>query len=156
TTGNDGFFRDLNYPDNLSQYVGAGLKDTWMDARMVRVGTKKGDEAIQRAKVVLEPRLEGIQADLTGQRKKCSGPIEVTMLWRFRSALDPDSVLSEHRTTTTYQASAEHADEAMGNALRHAARKFSEVDAIPGVVSSAYGSALVRSKGSVLEVARPK
>lgn len=156
TMGSDGFFRDLGYPESLTHSVISGFKDSWMDAKMTRTGTQKGDELVQRAKIMLTPKLERLHADLNGQRKKCAGPIEVVMRWQFKSPLDKDSVLFERVTTTTYHASGQQADQALADALRHAARRFSEVEELPDMVRAAYGSGLARSKGSVLELARPK
>lgn len=156
TTGADGFFRDITYPDGLTSSVLSGTRNTWMDAKIARPGTQKGDEMIQRAKLYLEPKLERINADMKGQRKACSGPIEVAIRWQFKSALDKDSVLFERLTTTTYLANNEQADQALGQALQHAARKFSELDAVPDMVQAAYGSGLARSKGSNMDLIRPK
>lgn len=156
TTGSDGLFRDLGYPDALTNALVSGLRNTWVDAKLTRPGTQKGDELIHRAKMLMVPKLERIQADLKGQRRKYSGPIEVAVRWQFMSALDKDSVLFEHFTTTTYQATGEQADQALGQALQHAARKFTEIGGIPEQVSAAYGAGLSRSKGTVMELARPK
>ncbi len=156
TMGSDGFFRELGYPESLTQSLVTGLKDSWMDAKMVRTGTQKGDEMVQRAKVILSPKLERVYADLNGQRKKCYGPIEVVMRWQFKSALDKDSVLFEKVTTTTYHSPGDQADQALSDAIRHAAHRFSEQEELQDIVRAAYGSGLARSKGAVLEIGRPK
>lgn len=44
-------FRDLAQPEILTSAVSSGLRDTWLDARVVRKGTTKGDEALQKAKL---------------------------------------------------------------------------------------------------------
>lgn len=155
TTGTDGFFRDINYPDGLTNSIVSGVRNTWMDAKSARPGTPKGDELIQRAKLQLEPQLERVTADMKGQRKSCSGPIEVAIRWRFKSALDKDSVLFEKQTSTTYLAHNEPADQALSQALQHAARKFSELEEVPAMVQTAYGSGLVRSKGNSMTLVRP-
>lgn len=156
TSGSDGFFRDLGYPEALTQSVISGMKDSWMDAKMVRTGTQKGDEMVQRAKIMLTPRLERVHADLKGQRRRCDGPIEVVMRWQFKSALDKDSVLFERTTTSTYHVAGQQADQALSDAIRHAARRFSEMEELPDMVRAAYGTGLLRSKGSLLEIARPR
>lgn len=155
-TGSGGLFRELTYPDMLTQSVVSGLKDTWMDAKMVRTGTQKGDELVHRAKVVLKPRLERIHAELNGQRKRYDGSIDVTMRWQFTSALNKDSLLFERVTTTTHHATGQQADQALSEAIRHAARRFSELEDLPDMVRAAYGTGLMRSKGSLLELVRPK
>ena len=155
TTGSDGFFRDLTYPEGLTQSVVTGLKASWMDAKTARAGTQKGDEVIQRAKILLVPKVERVHAELKGQRKKCSGPIELAIRWQFMSALDKDSVLFERTTSTTYHATDQQADMALGSAFQHAARKFSELDGVPEQVSAAYGSGLARSKGQLMELKQP-
>ncbi|MBX2973964.1 MAG: hypothetical protein KF797_12745, partial [Flavobacteriales bacterium] len=50
TTGSDGLFRDLGYPDALTNALVSGLRNTWVDAKLTRPGTQKGDELIHRAK----------------------------------------------------------------------------------------------------------
>lgn len=156
STGSDGLFRDLNYADMLAQTVANGLKNTWMDARVVRAGTQKGDEAIQRAKLVLEPQLERVNAQLQGKQHRYSGPIELAVRWRFRSALDKDSVLFERLTTTSFDAAGLRADEALNEALSHAARRFSEIEELPDLVNAAYGAGLARSKGTAMQLVKPK
>ncbi|MBL7953364.1 MAG: trypsin-like peptidase domain-containing protein [Flavobacteriales bacterium] len=156
TTGSDGFFRELGYPESLTHSLVTGLKDSWMDAKMVRPGTQKGDELVQRAKIILSPKLERVHGDLKGQRRKCYGPIEMVMRWQFKSALDKDSVLFEKVTTTTYHAHGEQADQALMEAMRHSARRFSEQGELQDMVRAAYGAGLVRSKGEVLRIVRPK
>lgn len=155
TTDDDGLFRELSYTDMLAQAVASGLKDTWMDTRVVRAGTAKGDETLHRAKLFLEPKLERVSADLKSRRKRYSGPIELVVRWRVLSALDKDSLLFERVLTTTHHALAARADEALGDALRHAARRFSEMPDLPELVGAAQMSGLVRSKGSAMELSRP-
>lgn len=156
TMGNDGFFRELGYPESLTSALVSGLKDSWMDAKMVRTGTQKGDEMVQRAKIILAPKLERVHGDLKGQRKKCFGPLEVVVRWQFKSALDKDSVLFERVTTTTYHAPGVQADQALNDAMRHAARRFTEQEELQDMVRAAYGAGLVRSKGAELQLPRPK
>lgn len=74
TSGTDGYFRDINYPDGLTSSILSGVRNTWMDAKSARPGTPKGDELSQRAKLQLEPQLERVTADMKGQRKGCTGP----------------------------------------------------------------------------------
>ena len=154
--GTDGFFRELAYPEGLNSAVTAGLKDTWMDARVVRTGTTKGDEAVQRAKFLLVPRLTAVTATMTGQRKKCFGPIELVMNWRFLSASNKDSLLFERTTTTTYDSPGDQADQAFTDAMRHAARRLTEDPALQEMVAAAYSHGLARSKGASVALVRPK
>lgn len=153
--GKDGVFQDLSYADGLTSAVTTGLRDTWMDAKTVRMGTTKGDELVQRAKIVLLPELQKVNATLTGQRKKCYGPIEVTMQWKFMSGIAKDSVLFQRTTTTTYYAGGEHADQALSEAVRHAARRLTEDTSLPAEVAAAYGTALSMSKGADMTLTTP-
>jgi len=155
-TGKDGVFQDLNYTDGLSSAVLAGLKDSWMDARSVRSGTTKSEELVQRAKLVLVPEVEKLHATLTGERRKVYGPIELAVRWKFMSGFKGDSILFERRTTTIYDASGDHADQALSDAFRHAARRLVEDPDLPAAVSSAYGTGLALSKGSALDLQKPK
>lgn len=75
--------------------------------------------------------------------------------WRFKSALDKDSVLFEKQTSTTYLARNEQADQVLSQALQHAARKFSELEEVPAMVQTAYSRGLVRSKDISMTLARP-
>ncbi len=154
--GKEGVFQDLSYADGLTSSVTTGLRDTWMDAKTVRIGTTKGDELVQRAKLVLVPELEQVNATLTGQRKKCYGPIDVTMRWKFMNGLSKDSVLFERTTTTTYHAGGEHADQALSDAVKHAARRLTEDEALPDQIAAAYGKALSLSKGADMALTTPK
>jgi S1-C subfamily serine protease len=154
--GNDGVFKDLSYADGLTSSVTTGLRDSWMDAKIVRLGTTKGDELAQRAKIVLVPELQKVNATLSGQRKKCYGPIDVTIQWKFKSGIARDSVLFERTTTTTYHAAGEHADQALADAVKHAARRLTEDETLPALVAAAYGTALSMSKGSDMSLTTPK
>ncbi|MBK6881749.1 MAG: trypsin-like peptidase domain-containing protein [Flavobacteriales bacterium] len=153
--GKDGLFQDLSYVDGLSNGMLGGLRDSWMDARTVRTGTTKGDEMVQRAKLILVPEVERIHATLTGERRKVFGPIELTMRWKFMAHSTSDSVLFERRTTTTYDVPGDQADQALSDALRHAARRLLEDPELPSAVATAYGAGLALSKGSTIELRTP-
>ena len=155
TTGTDGFFRDLAYPETVTHSAIAGLSDSWMDAKMARPGTQKGDELVHRAKIVLAPTIERLYSDLKCQRRRCYGPVDLTVRWQLKSPLDKDSVLFERTTSTTYQSTGQFADQILNDALRHAARRFSEQEELPEVVQAAYGAGLARSKGAAMEIKRP-
>lgn len=155
TTGADGFYRDLSYPETITHSAIAGLSESWMDAKMARLGTQKGDELVQRAKIVLAPKIERVYSDLRCQRRRCYGPVDLTVRWQLKSPLDKDSVLYERSTTTTHLATGQFADQILNDAFRHAARRFSEQEELPEIVQGAYGAGLARSKGNVVEIRRP-
>jgi len=154
-TDREGAFRSLTYPENLTGDVVSGMKDTWMDGKSVRKGTTKGDEVIQRAKLYLRPDVKRINATLSGSMAHCYGPVELEVSWRFMPSGGGSEPLYERTTTTTYFASNTDTDNALADAIRHAARMLSEDHELPEQVAAIYGSGLQRSKGDTVTLARP-
>jgi S1-C subfamily serine protease len=152
-TGNP--MRDLEYGDMLNSAVVAGLKDTWLQARSVKMGTTKGDEAIQRAKLHLRPRIDAVQASFTGKKNRCSGPLRITGEWRFVSALKKDSVLFSLPLDVTYHALNAHIADVFSDALRAAARQLAGSPDLDTRVSAAFDAGLKLSKGASMVLSPP-
>lgn len=154
-TDRDGAFRSLAYPENFANDVVGGMKDTWMDAKSVRKGTTKGDEVIARAKFHLRPVIRRVTATLSGSKAHCYGPVEVEMGWRFLPGKGSDEPLYERTTTTTYFASNSTTENALADAIRHAARMLAEDREVPERVATIYGSGIQLAKGDSLSLAKP-
>ncbi|MCU0318705.1 MAG: trypsin-like peptidase domain-containing protein [Flavobacteriales bacterium] len=148
--------KSLNYGDQLTSSLTAGARDTWMDMKTVRKGTTKGDEAIQRAKFFLYPTLENVTMDVTESKERLTGTIDLTVNWRFFSALDPDKILLEERSTVTHFANKERAEEILGSALAVASRTLAENSELPARLEALYGAGLVASKGNEVVIGTPK
>lgn len=154
-TDRNGGFRSLTYPENFTSDVVGGMKDTWMDGRSVHKGTTKGDETIQRAKLYLRPDVKRINATLTGSRSHCYGPVELEVLWSFLPSGGGAEPLYERTTTTTYFAANTNSDNALADAIRHAARMLAEDHELPERVAAIYGSGLQQARGDSLLLPKP-
>jgi len=148
-------FNELEQPDILASAVATGLRGSWLEARVTRMGTSKGDESVQKAKIHLKPKLRSLRATLTGERSHCYGPVEVELEWRFYSSLRMDSVLFSIPQTTTYHASGERASDVIGSAMAHSARLLPEESGLAERMSEHYGSGLALSKGGEVSMAKP-
>lgn len=153
--GRDGAFRSLTYPENFTTEVVNGMKETWMDGKSVRKGTTKGDEVIQRAKLYLRPDIKRISATLSGSKSRCYGPVELEVAWQFMPHVAGTEPLFVRTTTTTWFASNSTADNALSEAIRHAARMLTESPGLPEQIAAVYGSGLQQSKGEPLFLAKP-
>jgi S1-C subfamily serine protease len=147
--------RALQYPDDLARSVVNGLKGSWMDALHARQRTQKGDEAIRRAKMYLVARVTGMRATLTGDERRCNGPVELDVEWKLFGSSN-DSVLYTRTNTVVYHALQERPADLLNGALELAAVRLSEVQVLPEVVARSYGSGLTAAKGSAYTLVRPK
>ena len=154
-TDRSGGFRSLTYPENFTSDIVSGMKETWMDGKSVRKGTTKGDEVIQRAKLYLQPDIKRINATLTGTRSHCYGPVELEVLWRFLPSSGGTEALYERTTTSTYYASNTDSDNALADAIRHAAHMLAEDHELPERIAAIYGSGLQLAKGDSLLFSKP-
>lgn len=152
----DSPFRDLERSDMLTSAVTNGLRNTWLDTRVARPGTTKGDEALQKAKMYLWPEIGSMQFVLTGDRTHCYGPVMMELDWRVMSSTKKDSVLFTIPQQTTWFASGERPIDVVQAAMTHAARVFAHEPALPGLMAQHYGSGLALSKGSTVELHTPK
>ncbi len=148
-------FRDLLQPEILSGAVTSGLRDTWLDSKMARIGTSKGDETVQRAKMHMQPSIRSVQVDLRGERTSIYGPVELEMDWKIMSALAKDSVLLNIPQKTTYYANGDRVGDVINAAVTHAARLFAEHEGLQDQLAGFYGSGLALSKGSEVQMSAP-
>ncbi len=148
-------FRDLSQPELLGSSVANGLRNSWLDARVVRQGTTKGDEAVQKAKMYLRPAIRSFKAELQGERNKCYGPVVLEMDWNILSALAIDSTLVSVPQRTTYHAKGERPIDVVNLAITHAARLFVEEEGLQERLMGHYGSSIALSKGGEVSIAVP-
>lgn len=148
-------FRDLTQPEMLTSAVSSGLRDSWVDARVVRMGTTKGDEALQKAKMYLRPNVRSLKADLSGERLKCYGPVVLEMDWKVMSALGKDSVLVSIPQRSTYYANGDNPAHVVNAAITHAARLFAEEEGLQAQLGAHYGTSIALSKGGEVVLSTP-
>jgi hypothetical protein len=150
----DPIFKELGYADPLGSAIVAGLKDSWMTTRLVRLGTTKGDEAIRGAKVYLRPVISQVKADLMGKLSNCSGTVDLAIDWRFHSSHN-DSLLFSTATTTKYSVSAGRGYEVLNDAVSHAARILLEDDSLSEKLAGVRSAGMAIAKGEQIELKRP-
>lgn len=147
---------ELLRPEQLTYAVTDALKQSWMDAVQARLGSSKGDEAIARAKIHLQPRITGVRAALDGGRQSWSGTLVLDVAWRFMASDPADSMLFELDRSYTYHALDESASGLLSAALRHGAMQLGAEEGLAERVAAIYGAALQRSKGAGIELVKPK
>lgn len=155
TLDKDRIFQDLKYNDQLANYVVNGMRGTWMDAHTVRIGTTKGDEAIRKAKVYLEPEITNIDTDLSRKGRLMDGPFAMDVEWKFYNGAKKDSVIMTRSTHTTYNAYGVRGVDLLGEALGQAARLLSEDTTLIGAVTANYGTAIIATKGDEIVLVKP-
>lgn len=148
-------FRDLLQPETLSGAITGGLRHTWLDCRPARIGTSKGDEIVQRAKMHMQTSIRSVQADLRGERTSSYGPVVLEMDWKIMSALAKDSVLLTIPQKTTYYANGDRVGDVISAAVTHAALLFAEHEGLQEQLSEFYGSGMALSKGSAVQINAP-
>lgn len=146
---------DLRWPESATSAIIQGMADTYVAAHSVRLGTAKGDEDAQRAKVVLRPLLKGLDMQLKEVGKRAYGNAHVDMDWRFYSGIDKDSVLFTISKATDWPVNGSYAREVFGEAMKDAARQLLDDDSLYSRIAAVHASGLLRSKGDVLRLARP-
>ncbi len=151
----DDIFRELNYGDPLSNAIVSGLKGSWIDSRMVRLNTTKGDETIRKSKIHLVPEIHSIKADLHGNTQNCTGTVDMAIVWKFMSGTITDSLLFSLNTVTKYQVNGSRTYDILTDAMIHAARSMAEDESLHAKVAAAYGAELALSKGQVVSLMAP-
>ena len=147
---------DLAYPEQLTSDIIGALRNSFANARSARKGTQKGDEAIRRAKVYLQPVLNDVQVDLEEYNRSVFGKVEVDMEWRFLSGIDTDSVLFSLERRTSWPAFMEPGRNALNSAIRDAALQMMGEEGLQDQLERVFNDGLIRSKGSQVEVVKPK
>ncbi|MCB0769286.1 MAG: trypsin-like peptidase domain-containing protein, partial [Flavobacteriales bacterium] len=148
-------FRDLLNGDQLLYSVSNGLKNTWMDSRTVRMGTTKGDEAIQRAKLLMRPTIKTVDATLKGDKRRCSGPVVLEMDWEFFNGTEYTTPVFTRSTRTTYHAMGTPNSQVLDDAVSQAARLLAEDLTLADDIAANYGAGLLATKGELLSVKAP-
>ncbi len=146
---------ELEYPDQFTSSILSGMRETYLDARTVRLATQKGDEAVRAAKVYLKPVVKSVDIQLTDLEKRMYGNVEMDIEWRFMSGVDKDSVLFTFDRHTRYPVFAEPPMEVLGNAAKDAARRLVDEDGLRERLAKVRDSGLARSKGSVVQLTTP-
>lgn len=147
---------DLEYPDQVTSSFMSAMRDTYVNAQSVRLATQKGDEAIRRSKVYLKPVLRSIDMQLTELDKRVYGTVDMNVEWKFMSGIDKDSVLFSYDKRTRYPVFAEIARDVFGAAAKDAARQLIDEEGLREKLGKSFDYGLTRSKGSVVQLAKPK
>jgi S1-C subfamily serine protease len=156
TMDKDGVFKDLNYPETFTAAITSGLKDSWMETRTVRLGTTKGDEAVQRSKIYMRPEIKKVTADLKGRKENCNGEVTMEIDWKFLSGTAKDSLLFSQATNNSYTVSSANVRDVLTNAMTHFARLLLEDPTLHERIGKAYGTGLLLSKGKEMTITRPQ
>lgn len=146
---------DLAYPEMVTSSIVRGFADSFVDAHSVRPGTPKGDEAVQRAKVLLKPVIKRIDLDLDEVDDRAYGSVTLDMEWRFLSGIDKDSVLFTITRSTTAPVFALSPRDVLATGLQDAARRMLEEEGLYERLNAAHSAGLMRSKGAGLSLSAP-
>ena len=146
---------DLRYPESATAAILRGMNNTNVSAHSVRLGTQKGDEDAQRAKLVLRPLLKKVDMQLTESDSRAYGNVHLEFDWRFYSGIDKDSVLFTISKATDWPVYGARPRDVFTDALQDAARQLLDEEGLYDRISAVYSSGLVRSKGENLKLATP-
>ena len=146
---------DLRYPEAATSAILRGMGNTYVSAHGIRLGTAKGDEEAQRAKVVLRPKLTALGMQLSETDRRAYGKVHVGMDWRFYSGIAKDSLLFTISKATDWPVNGAPTRDVFTDALQDAARQLMDEDGLYDRISGVYAKGLVRSKGDVLKLATP-
>jgi S1-C subfamily serine protease len=149
-------FSDLEYPDQITSNFISGLKGTYVNVQSVRLSTQKGDESVRRSKVYLKPVLRSIDAQLTELDKRAYGTVDTYIEWKFMSGIDKDSVLFSYDKKTRYPVFAENVRDVLASAAKDAARQLLDEPDLRERLSKSFDIGLTRSKGSIVQLSKPK
>lgn len=143
---------DLRYPETATSALVQGMAHTYMDAMAVRLGTQKGNEAMQRAKVMLRPKLKGLDMQLTEVRNLVYGTVHMDMDWCFYSGIDADSLLFTVNKGTDRPVNGVSARNALSDTFKDASRRLLDEDSLYDRLAAVHAAGLVRSKGDVIKL----
>ena len=146
---------DLGYPEQLTSDILTALRSSFANAVLARKGTQRGDEAIRRAKIFLQPVINDLHMDLAEYKEAVYGTVELDMEWRFLSGVDTDSVLFTLNGHTSWPAFMEPGRSVLNAAIRGAAHQMIEEEGLQERLSKIFSEGLVRSKGSQVEIVKP-
>lgn len=146
---------DLRYPQTATSAILRGMDGSFLAARNVRLGTPKGDEDAQRAKVVLRPLLKSLDMQLEEKNHKAYGTVHMQMDWRFFSGIDKDSLLFTVSKATDWPVYGASKRDVLTDALQDAARRLMDDEELNERVAAVHKAGLVRSKGDNLKLPAP-
>ena len=146
---------DLRYPETATSAMLQGMARTFVDAHGVRMGTQKGDEAVQRAKVVLRPLLNNLDMQIEEKDHRAYGAVRLDMEWRFFSGVDKDSLLFTISKSTEWPVYGSYPREVFGEALKDAARQLLDEEGLYERLAGIRAEGLLRSKGETIKLASP-
>lgn len=146
---------DLRYSQSTTSAIAQGLGRGALNVREVRLGTAKGDEDAQRAKVVLRPVLKGLDMQLEELSDRTYGAVHVDMDWRFYSGIDKDSLLFTISKATEWPVYAASKRDVFTGALQDAARQLLDEDGLHDRIAAVQAAGLLRSKGADLQLKIP-
>ncbi|HEX2617952.1 MAG TPA: trypsin-like peptidase domain-containing protein, partial [Flavobacteriales bacterium] len=147
--------RDLGYPEQLTGAILGALRNTFATAVSVRRGNPRGEEAIRRAKLFVQPRLKQLDMALEEHDDRCYGTVRMNVEWCFMSALDTDSVLFTLERSSVYSAFGEYRSQLLTSAMRDAAHRMIDEEGLRERLLAIHTAGLARSKGERLDVQRP-
>jgi S1-C subfamily serine protease len=147
---------DLRYPETAMSSLLRGMDGSYVDASSVRLNTTKGNEAVQRAKLVLRPLLKGVHMQLEEVQHRAYGTVSLDMDWRFYSGVDKDSLLFTMPGSTTWSAYAVPSRDVLLSALQDAAHQLIDEDSLYERISAVRSIGLARSKGSDVHLTTPR
>jgi hypothetical protein len=147
--------RDLRYPDMLTSAIVRGMKDTYVDASRIRLGTVKGDEMALQAKVVLNPVLKNADIQVKEQDNLLFGTVALDMEWQFYSGIAKDSVLFTVGKHSVAQIYGSRSMDLLTEAFQDAARQLLDEDGLYDRIAGQRALGLQLSKGDVVKLERP-
>lgn len=146
---------DLRYPQTATAAILRGMGGSFLAVQNIRLGTPKGDEDAQRAKVVLRPLLKGLDMQLEEKGQKAFGTVHVQMDWRFYSGIDKDSLLFTISKSTDWPVYGASKRDVFTDALQDAARQLMDDQELNDRVAKVHKAGLARSKGEDLKLPAP-
>ncbi len=148
-------FSDLRYPETATSALIQGMANSYVEAHGVRLGTPKGDEEAQRAKVVLRPLIKRVDMQLEEKGHLAYGHVQMDVDWRFYSGIDKDSVLFTISKSTEWPVNGGYARDVFSDAMKDAARQLLDEDGLYERIAGVHSAGLLRSKGDVMKLATP-
>ncbi len=148
-------FGDLRYPATATSAMVKAMDGTYLEAHQVRPGTTKGNEEIQRAKVLVKPLLKGVAMQLEEKDHVVFGHVHVELDWRFYNGMDNDSVLFTISKATDWPVHSGYRREVFSAAMQDAARQLLDEEGLYDRIAAATITGRERSKGEVIQLARP-
>ena len=155
STDRERIYDDLKYGEQLSNYVVEGLRGSFMDARSVRMGTTRGDEAIRSAKIILRPKITNAEGNLIKRHGTVEGTLQLAVDWNFYNSLNKDSIVISRSTNVTYHAASVRPRDLLSEALANSARVMTEDSTLANELAAHYGTSIIATKGEAMILKAP-